>query len=30
VEDYARRKGFSVPEAEETLAANLGYAPEDC
>ena len=30
VEDYARRKGFAVAEAEETLAANLGYAPEDC
>ena len=29
VEDYARRKGFAVAEAEETLAANLGYAPED-
>ena len=28
VEDYARRKGFTVPEAEETLAANLGYEPD--
>jgi 5-methyltetrahydrofolate--homocysteine methyltransferase len=29
VEDYARRKGVSVTEAEETLAANLGYAPDN-
>jgi len=26
VEDYARRKGWSVEEAEHWLAANLGYA----
>jgi len=25
VEDYARRKGWRVAEAEEWLAPNLGY-----
>ncbi len=29
VEDYARRKGMSVREAERWLAPNLGYEPED-
>ena len=28
VEDYARRKGMSVAEAERWLAPNLGYEPE--
>jgi 5-methyltetrahydrofolate--homocysteine methyltransferase len=28
VEDYARRKGMSVPEAEKWLAPNLGYDPQ--
>jgi len=28
VEDYARRKGMSVREAERWLAPNLGYDPE--
>jgi 5-methyltetrahydrofolate--homocysteine methyltransferase len=28
VEDYARRKGVSVPEAERWLSPNLGYDPE--
>jgi 5-methyltetrahydrofolate--homocysteine methyltransferase len=28
VEDYARRKGMSVQEAERWLAPNLGYEPE--
>jgi 5-methyltetrahydrofolate--homocysteine methyltransferase len=27
VEDYARRKGMSVPEVERWLAPNLGYEP---
>jgi len=27
VEDYARRKGWSVAEAERWLAPNLGYDP---
>ena len=27
VEDYARRKGISVEEAERWLAPNLGYEP---
>ncbi len=27
VEDYARRKGWSVAEAERWLAPNLGYEP---
>jgi 5-methyltetrahydrofolate--homocysteine methyltransferase len=29
VADYARRKGWSLPEAERWLAPNLGYDPED-
>ena len=29
VEDYARRKDCTVTEAEEILAANLGYTPDD-
>uniref|UniRef100_UPI0025DE819C vitamin B12 dependent-methionine synthase activation domain-containing protein n=1 Tax=Sulfurivirga sp. TaxID=2614236 RepID=UPI0025DE819C len=29
VEDYARRKGWTVEEAEKWLAPNLGYDPED-
>lgn len=29
VEDYARRKGWTLPEAEKWLAPNLGYEPED-
>jgi 5-methyltetrahydrofolate--homocysteine methyltransferase len=29
VADYARRKGWSLPEAERWLAPNLGYEPED-
>ena len=29
VEDYARRKGWSVSEAERWLAPNLGYVPRD-
>jgi 5-methyltetrahydrofolate--homocysteine methyltransferase len=28
VEDYARRKGWTVAEAERWLAPNLGYRPE--
>jgi len=28
VEDYARRKGVSMPEAERWLAPNLGYDPD--
>ena len=28
VEDYARRKGMTVPEAERWLAPNLGYPPD--
>ena len=28
VEDYARRKGWTVAEAEQWLAPNLGYDPE--
>jgi 5-methyltetrahydrofolate--homocysteine methyltransferase len=27
VEDYARRKGWSLEEAERWLAPNLGYDP---
>ena len=27
VEDYARRKGMTVAEAERWLAPNLGYEP---
>ncbi|KMS84491.1 methionine synthase, partial [Streptomyces regensis] len=29
VEDYAKRKGWSLAEAERWLSANLGYDPED-
>jgi 5-methyltetrahydrofolate--homocysteine methyltransferase len=29
VEDYARRKGMSLPEAERWLAPNLGYDPDE-
>ncbi len=29
VEEYAGRKGWTVPEAERWLSANLGYDPED-
>jgi 5-methyltetrahydrofolate--homocysteine methyltransferase len=29
VEDYARRKGWTLAEAERWLAPNLGYDPED-
>ncbi|WP_345799132.1 methionine synthase [Nocardioides sp. YIM 152315] len=29
VADYAERKGWSLPEAERWLSANLGYDPED-
>jgi 5-methyltetrahydrofolate--homocysteine methyltransferase len=29
VEDYARRKGWTVAETERWLAPNLGYEPED-
>ncbi|MGZ4457821.1 MAG: vitamin B12 dependent-methionine synthase activation domain-containing protein, partial [Nocardioidaceae bacterium] len=29
VEDYARRKGWTLAEAERWLAPNLGYHPED-
>jgi 5-methyltetrahydrofolate--homocysteine methyltransferase len=29
VEDYARRKGWTVREAERWLGPNLGYEPED-
>ncbi|MCP1674005.1 5-methyltetrahydrofolate--homocysteine methyltransferase [Natronocella acetinitrilica] len=29
VEDYARRKGMTMREAERWLAPNLGYEPED-
>nr|WP_277451480.1 methionine synthase [Janibacter sp. DB-40] len=28
VEDYAERKGWTMPEAERWLGPNLGYAPE--
>ncbi len=28
VEEYARRKNMSVPEAEQWLAPNLGYSPD--
>jgi len=28
VEDYARRKGMTLPEAERWLAPNLGYEPQ--
>jgi 5-methyltetrahydrofolate--homocysteine methyltransferase len=29
VADYARRKGWTLPEAERWLSSNLGYNPED-
>jgi 5-methyltetrahydrofolate--homocysteine methyltransferase len=29
VEDYARRKGWTMTEAERWLGSNLGYQPED-
>jgi len=29
VEDYAKRKGWSMAEAERWLSANLGYQPDD-
>ncbi len=29
VADYARRKGWTMPEAEKWLGPNLGYEPED-
>ncbi|KRF24942.1 methionine synthase [Phycicoccus sp. Soil803] len=29
IEDYAKRKGWTVAEAERWLAPNLGYLPED-
>ena len=29
VADYAKRKGWSLREAERWLAPNLGYNPED-
>jgi len=29
VVDYAKRKGWTVPEAERWLSANLGYQPDD-
>jgi 5-methyltetrahydrofolate--homocysteine methyltransferase len=29
VADYAERKGWTLPEAERWLSANLGYDPED-
>ena len=29
VEDYARRKGWSIAQAERWLAPNLGYEPQD-
>ncbi|MDX1796877.1 MAG: vitamin B12 dependent-methionine synthase activation domain-containing protein, partial [Hydrogenovibrio sp.] len=29
VEDYARRKGWTIEESEKWLAPNLGYDPED-
>ena len=28
VEDYAKRKGMSLEEAERWLSPNLGYEPE--
>jgi 5-methyltetrahydrofolate--homocysteine methyltransferase len=28
VADYARRKGWSVEEAEQRLSSNLGYRPD--
>ncbi len=29
IADYAKRKGWTLPEAEKWLASNLGYEPED-
>ena len=29
IEDYARRKGWSMGDAERWLAPNLGYTPGD-
>jgi 5-methyltetrahydrofolate--homocysteine methyltransferase len=29
VADYARRKGWTLKEAERWLSPNLGYDPED-
>ena len=29
VADYAKRKGWTLAEAERWLAPNLGYNPED-
>ena len=29
VASYAERKGWSLPEAEKWLSANLGYDPDD-
>jgi 5-methyltetrahydrofolate--homocysteine methyltransferase len=29
VADYAKRKGWTLPEAERWLGPNLGYNPED-
>jgi 5-methyltetrahydrofolate--homocysteine methyltransferase len=29
VADYARRKGWTLKEAERWLSPNLGYEPED-
>ena len=29
VADYARRKGWTLKQAEKWLAPNLGYEPED-
>jgi 5-methyltetrahydrofolate--homocysteine methyltransferase len=29
VQDYARRKSWTLAEAEKWLAPNLGYEPED-
>jgi len=29
VEDYAARKGWTIPEAERWLSANLGYDPDE-
>ena len=29
VKDYAKRKGWSLQEAEKWLAPNLGYEPEE-
>ena len=29
VEDYAKRKGWTMAEAEKWLSPNLGYQPDD-